>query len=504
MAFKSNQWGALLFAAALVSGLGCSSCSSSRENADNGQKLPTRMDDPNGAAGGNGVGGGSPADDISGNGGANPATGSGGSNPAADAADADGATAANPPKGSSVDPCVAVDPGANKDLIRWPYIQNVTQNALSIAFGSKAPLEYQGLTPPKGTIHVGHAPADTTDIPASVEYLPAGFTNGLWFQQGRVTGLKAGTSYCYAVSIDGKVAAGGFRIKTAPADDAQPVHVVVIGDWGSGQIEEAKIRDLIAVAHREKPFDLFLTTGDNIYGSGTYGEIQTRGFEYYKELWTTIPLYVTHGNHDYGTDQAQPSLRNYILPENAERPEHKERYYYLEWGPLFWLGLDSEDPLDQNFLQHLSPKADRDQQQDRWARRVLEKVKDKFVIAAWHKPAHSTAERGGHPPAAAVFSPVMEKFRVPLVLQGHNHLYERSHPLIGLNITTTKTGGVTYIVTGGGGKSLYDFGPEKEIIPVRVKAYHYMDGLITKCTASFKVIDIDARQIDAFEINRCQ
>jgi hypothetical protein len=41
--------------------------------------------------------------------------------------------------------------------------------------------------------------------------------------------------------------------------------------------------------------------------------------------------------------------------------------------------------------------------------------------------------------------PVIERHRVALVLNGHDHNYQRF----------VSTGGVTYVVTGGGGRPLY-------------------------------------------------
>ncbi|HEY6788373.1 MAG TPA: phosphoesterase, partial [Trebonia sp.] len=65
------------------------------------------------------------------------------------------------------------------------------------------------------------------------------------------------------------------------------------------------------------------------------------------------------------------------------------------------------------------------------------------------------------------FVPLFDQYSVDLVINGHNHIYERNNPLIGGKQTvsapsgstvTPATQGTTYIVAGAGGVSLYKFG----------------------------------------------
>ena len=64
-----------------------------------------------------------------------------------------------------------------------------------------------------------------------------------------------------------------------------------------------------------------------------------------------------------------------------------------------------------------------------------------WTIVYWHKPPFSSGEHGSDGGARTYFVPILEKHKVPLVLNGHDHDYER----------TTPQNGVTYVVTGGGG-----------------------------------------------------
>src|SRR5690606_4874832 len=57
-------------------------------------------------------------------------------------------------------------------------------------------------------------------------------------------------------------------------------------------------------------------------------------------------------------------------------------------------------------------------------------------------PPFSSGRHGSTPLAQEQLVPVLERHRVDLVLAGHDHDYERTHPI----------GGVTYVVSGGGCK----------------------------------------------------
>jgi hypothetical protein len=59
-----------------------------------------------------------------------------------------------------------------------------------------------------------------------------------------------------------------------------------------------------------------------------------------------------------------------------------------------------------------------------------------------HKSPYASGAHGSNKDVRAVFGPILEFHRVPLMLAGHDHNYER----------TEEMNGVTYVVTGGGGR----------------------------------------------------
>ena len=85
-----------------------------------------------------------------------------------------------------------------------------------------------------------------------------------------------------------------------------------------------------------------------------------------------------------------------------------------------------------------------------WLRADLAQTKQPWKIVAFHHPAYSTGSHGSDARVQSRLIPIFEAYGVQLVLNGHDHNYQRSLPLRAGQVTTTAEGGVVYIVTGAG------------------------------------------------------
>jgi acid phosphatase len=170
--------------------------------------------------------------------------------------------------------------------------------------------------------------------------------------------------------------------------------------------------------HAARPFAFVLTTGDNFYepsGTATASNFTRpeacllRAGIRWRAVW---------GNHDVAGSSTGTSL-------GATR-----RYYAFTEGPARFVVLDANRPTDPAQLAFM--------------RRQLSAARRPALIVAFHQPVVSA---GLHRPSRhqqRLWEPLLRSYRVSLVLQGHNHHYER-----------IERGGVTYLTTGGGGRALY-------------------------------------------------
>jgi hypothetical protein len=76
-----------------------------------------------------------------------------------------------------------------------------------------------------------------------------------------------------------------------------------------------------------------------------------------------------------------------------------------------------------------------------------------------HQPMWSSStSHGSNQTLQQLWQPLVDQYGIDLVLNGHDHDYEVSKPLVGANVQTSGTAGTVYIVAGSAGAELYDNG----------------------------------------------
>ncbi len=389
--------------------------------------------------------------------------------------------------------------GSVDGLQRWPYLQDVRTDRATLLFGTDLDID-------DGAVRISRDGSwdearATTVSPLRIDDSDDDDTGGpveeIALHRVDLTGLQPGTEYCYQVEAGGQVLASGIRFWTAPdpAADAT-VRFMVIGDMGAGTEEQALVRDVM-LRHAEG-VHFVLTTGDNAYGDGDWDELHTLVFQPYQELFARAPVYPTAGNHDYKTEHAQPYLDNFVLPENILRSSDAERYYSMTWGPMYWAGLDTEWPIYEIREDETDDMLD-------WLEQDLAESDRPWKVAGWHQPAYSGhPTRGIHIPARLQLVPALEAAGVQLVLQGHDHFYERFQSLREDQPATLAEGGIAYIVTAGGGQSLYEIDTTEPWLEVAELRHHFLLGEADGCTLRLQAIDVYDTVFDELVLDRCE
>lgn len=247
----------------------------------------------------------------------------------------------------------------------------------------------------------------------------------------------------WIIAAGAAVAAASAVTATAAPQPSQgeTVRFLVKGDWGTGSSAQAAITRRMCASHAATPSAFVLTTGDNFYSPD--GRATSANFDRPEAclLATGIPWRATWGNHDLGGDST------------ATRLASPRRWYTFARGPLRVVVLDGNQPSSGAQMAFL--------------RRTLERSTEPVKVVSIHQPPYTA---GLHSPSTTeqrLMVPLFRRYGVSLVLSGHNHSYER-----------IVTGGVTYIVTGGGGAQVYPC--------VRMPA-----GL-KKCTPEYHFLEVDA------------
>lgn len=230
-------------------------------------------------------------------------------------------------------------------------------------------------------------------------------------------------------------AGGGSQRPSSP----DKVRFVAIGDYGWSGEAERQTSELVAGLQP----DLVITTGDNNYPIGSAATIDENIGQYFSDFIypyrgsygssaTENRFFPSLGNHDWGTPGAQPYLDYFTLPGN-------ERYYEFVRGNVHFFAIDSDYREPDGITA--------DSAQATWLRRQLAASSAAFRVVYMHHPPYSSGPHGDTEQLKWPYA----AWGADLVVAGHDHCYERM-----------SKDGITYVVSGLGGASIYSFNGEVE------------------------------------------
>ena len=314
-------------------------------------------------------------------------------------------------------------------VTRGPYMTKATTNGIVIHWSTDIPTTSR--------VQVG----------VSSTLLNSTFTN-LTYSTNHVvelSNLQPYTKYYYSVGTTSQVLQADLLqfFKTMPF--ASPLFDKTIRFWAVGDIgkqtqQQINVRNSFLQYVGQKHIDGWIMLGDNAYNNGLEIEYQQGFFNYYQQsVLKNIVLWPALGNHDYAnnytlrTTHQVPYLDIFTLPQNGEcggAPSQTERYYSFDYGNIHFVNLDSYglENIGGNFYGFsdtvFSP-------QIQWLKNDLNLNQLPWVIVSFHHPPYCMGTHNSDIEADLVdirtkLNPILERYNVDLVLNGHCHSYQRS------------------------------------------------------------------------------
>jgi 3',5'-cyclic AMP phosphodiesterase CpdA len=310
----------------------------------------------------------------------------------------------------------------------------------------------------------------------------------VFVKHARLSGLKPDSDYIYAAVHDGASPVLG-TVRTAPAGRAA-LRFTSFGDQatptlgrmaGTGFVNDnlgsPSAGDMTAAIERMDP--LFnLVNGDLCYANLAQDRIRTWSdwFENNSRSARYRPWMPAAGNHENETGNGPVGYAAYqtyfAVPDAGSDPQLRGLWYAFTAGSVRVISLSNDDVCFQdggNFYVHgYSAGA-----QKRWLERELANSRANhdidWIVVCMHQTAISTTDRtnGADLGIREEWLPLFDRYGVDLVVCGHEHQYERSHPIRGVLPTDTRTPvpvatrtdvidtskGTVHLVIGGGGTS---------------------------------------------------
>lgn len=294
-------------------------------------------------------------------------------------------------------------------LLGGPYALNIKSNAAVICWQTRENVA--------GSARYAIAP----DEPSAVGVGETGKFHAVTLKE-----LKPDTAYRVKTFAGGR-ALGGLRFRTAPiASDA--CTFFVYGDTRTCVEDHARVARAMADQAQALPACAFIIHLGDYAMMGSDEEGWAREFfEPAACFLRTVPLVPVRGNHDAG----ELFARFFPAPERSPAARGADDYCY-DYGPVRVLVLDQ--------YAVLSPGDSR----LGWVAERLAEAGNKWRVVCFHEPVYSTGAHASDAGFRQMIEPVLQKGKAHVVFTAHDHDYERTKPI----------GGVTYLVSGGGGGPL--------------------------------------------------
>jgi predicted phosphodiesterase len=239
-----------------------------------------------------------------------------------------------------------------------------------------------------------------------------------------------------------------------------------VGDMGCSPLTEKIINDI-----NNKSPEVILALGDLSYQRDN------------ADCWLNIvapvepKLKIVLGDHDYDSDS--------VLKQYKGHFNMSQEYYSFNYENVHFIALATEIPFDINSSQYNFVKNDLE---------AASKNPDIiWTIVYSYRPQYSSpSEHPGNNFLRDLYHPLFQKYNVDIILQAHNHNYQRSYPINYNNESSSSPlvtdndiksykdpAGQVYVTVGTGGSALHDLSGKARYMAVQYLAFGFLDISIT-------------------------
>lgn len=313
--------------------------------------------------------------------------------------------------------------GTTATLTRGPYLNSASQTGIVIRWRTDVATN----TKVSYGASAGSLTQTFTDNTATTEHIVT------------LTGLATNSLYYYNIGSTTQTLQGDANnyFRTIPvAGSTQKIRVMAMGDMGNNSTNQVNVRNAYLSFNGTKYTDAWLLLGDNAYNTGTDAEFQSKFFNIYQgSISKNHVLWPSPGNHEYAesaarqADHAIPYYDMFTLPKNGEAgglASTTEAFYSYNIGNVHFISLDSYGWETGNTRLY-----DTTGKQAIWLKQDLAANTQPWIVVYFHHPPYSKGSHNSDTDPEEVnmrqkLVPILERYKVDLVLSGHSHIYERS------------------------------------------------------------------------------
>lgn len=320
-----------------------------------------------------------------------------------------------------------------------------------------------------------------------------------YYYTAHISNLLPNTMYRYRVGANNAAWSAWNHFQTA-SSKPEPFSFIYLGDI-QNDIKSWGTRSFWA-AFKKAPYAKFMLFAGDCVNRGHNNEQWDDWFGALGHIAENQTLVPVTGNHEYDpvsktNKEDKLSLfwqPQFELPTNGPKGL-EESVYYIDYPGMRLIVLNSFVALrsEENMKEQAA-----------WLENALQTNTQKWTVVTFHHAMFSSRDGryGDYPQMRASWLPILEKYKVDLVLMGHDHIYGRSfHQQKNIEVPNGHTGPV-YVVSVAGPK-MYGIKTEKRWMDraaVNTQLYQVID--IDGDTLKFNAYTVTNKLYDAFELHK--
>lgn len=307
----------------------------------------------------------------------------------------------------------------------------------------------------------------------------------------RFSRLQPNTRYSYRVG-NGKEWSEWFQFTTARKEKA-PFSFIYLGDVQTDikSLGSRALREAYTHLGHEASFMLFV--GDLVESSSDshWSEF------FYAGGWIlgTLPSVPVAGNHEYNNTTKGKAFSTHWshlfgMPQNPPTQKYQDRFYWFDYQGVRFVGLDS--PVMNKDNKDIDSIIS-------WLEDALKENPNQWTVVFTHYPVYSCSSGRDNKAYRELLRPILEKYGVDLVLQGHDHSYCRGFNKA--NITGDVKNPPLYVVTVSGPK-MYNLQSDSWSDVTAEDTQLYQHIRVENDTIFYDSYDVTGRLFDSFRLEK--
>ena len=300
----------------------------------------------------------------------------------------------------------------------------------------------------------------------------------IYYHSVNFTNLVPNTLYAYRVG-NGDIWSEWFQFRTA-SRHVEPFVFLYFGDAQNNifSLWSRSIRTAVLEAPRAR---FMIHAGDLVEHKNNARE-WNEWFSAGGWIFAAIPSLPVTGNHEYKIwKDTSRALSRFWRPQFT-LPQHaiaglEETFYYLDYQGVRIIVLNSNRKIKK---------------QAEWFENVMKHNPNHWTIVTFHHPVYASALSRDNKKLKKYWKPILDKFGVDLVLQGHDHVYARGRG-------PGQVDGPVY-VTSVSGPKMYQLDRREWMARAGKNMQLFQVITISENILSYKSMTVTGKVYDAFDL----